>query len=267
MERISAIKAKGAALAASFASYRHRRIIVNEVIRPAATYAFPLAPDSKQELQILDKTMALVTRRCLGLPASLPTAAVLSDAGDGGLGVGSFMADYVQLNCAGLTKALNDTGRLGRVTRALLRTQLARTGGRIVSERLAGRLRHYTVLRQLSLIKSVEIDMIAPGKQLIELRDEPLIDGLHAAAAAEGSSLGPNVPDDIQITIWELGVHSLADIYDRSRKCLITTHTLALKYGAMVRHHHKLALNRLTLMLCRGLTEGGYAGASQRSWV
>lgn len=137
LERISAIKAKGAALAASFASYRQRRVILSKVIRPAATYAFPLAPYTRHEISILDRALAQVARRCLDLPSSFPTAALLSDPGEGGLGIGSLMADYVQLNCAGLTKALNDTGRLGRITQALLETQLTRTSNHLIPEQLA----------------------------------------------------------------------------------------------------------------------------------
>jgi hypothetical protein len=70
---------------------------------------------------------------------------------EGGLGVGSLWTDYLQSNIRTLTHTLNDMGRLGTVTRALLNLQ-GRTVGDMAAALHPRYLRLHTTLRQLAMV-------------------------------------------------------------------------------------------------------------------
>ena len=77
----------------------------------------------------MDKLISQYAKRAWGLPVATPSRLVLEHKDKNGMGIGSLMVDYVQLNAAYLVKALNDHGPLGCTTRSLLKQQHAALGG------------------------------------------------------------------------------------------------------------------------------------------
>ena len=71
----------------------------------------------------LDAVLAQAAKRVLLLPLAAPTGLVLQQQQRSGAGVKSLLIDYAQLSIAHLTRALNDTGKLGIITRSLLQMQ------------------------------------------------------------------------------------------------------------------------------------------------
>ena len=71
------------------------------------------------------------------------------------------LVDYVQLGTAYLVRALNDEGKLGAVTRAMLKAQAARLS-RLKSFEIGPHQGKYRLMRQLELIKSAGVTIKTP---------------------------------------------------------------------------------------------------------
>jgi hypothetical protein len=103
-----------------------------------------------------DRLLARIAKQCYGLPRNFPIEAVLKPVTQCGLGLGSLLSDYgakagkIYINC------LNDPGRLGAVSRALLAAQAATIGNLPIHE-LRAESRHYTSLKALSLLHQLGI--------------------------------------------------------------------------------------------------------------
>ena len=138
-------------LARSFASRRQCIRYIETVMRPGATYAFALAPYQACDINQLDSIMRSAVKKCCGLPNYIPSVAIHLGRDDMGMGISSLLVDYIQYNVLALTHALQDTGRLGAVTRAM--TELCiKKRGHIPMEDLAAACRYMSITRQLALI-------------------------------------------------------------------------------------------------------------------
>ena len=126
------IKIKGEAVLASMASTKQKLKMISQVIKPGVTYDFPLAFYNPRDISKMDNKIASLARKACWLPSSSPTIGILAAQEQGGLGVTSLWIDYVQLSTSMIIKALNDEGRLGTVTRALLNLQNIATGALIM---------------------------------------------------------------------------------------------------------------------------------------
>ena len=94
---------------------RHARNLawIQTCLKPYLTYSFPLTYLSKQDLYRLDAVVAQTAKKALRLPLATPTGLMLQQQTLSGAGVESLLIDYAQLSIAHLTRALNDTGKLG----------------------------------------------------------------------------------------------------------------------------------------------------------
>ena len=83
---------------------------------------------------------------------------MLKRQADSGAGVESLLVDYVQLSTAHLTRALNDIGKLGTITRSMLRMQheYLRAHNTHQVKPVAGHLR---LIKQLELMQSANLNM------------------------------------------------------------------------------------------------------------
>ena len=63
--------------------------------------------------------MRSAVKKCCGLPNYTPSVAIHLGHDDMGMGIPSLLVDYIQYNVLALTHVLQDTGRLGAVTRAM----------------------------------------------------------------------------------------------------------------------------------------------------
>jgi ribonuclease HI len=156
---IKEVVTRGRQLAASMASPRQCLHIIKTCLRPKITYAFSIAPYTMQEIGRLDRTLAGITRRCCRLPRSMPTASMVLSTEKAGMGLISLAVDYAQAAAQNLTQALNDTGRLGLVTKSLLLLQRERMGGAPVDELPTGSARYCTNLRKLMVMERHDLQL------------------------------------------------------------------------------------------------------------
>jgi hypothetical protein len=97
--------------------------LIETCVKPLATYPMAVAPFTPQDVAHLDRAITTLVKKCWGLPISFPNAAIHLPREEAGMGVASLQVDYIQVTTSTLTKALNDPGRLGLITRALLKAQ------------------------------------------------------------------------------------------------------------------------------------------------
>ena len=88
----------------------------------ACMHATPRRKYVEQGEKTLDRALASLAKKCCTLPTSYPTASIHLPHTHGGLGIPSLTTNYTQIICTNLTRALNDPGKLGCITHALLQT-------------------------------------------------------------------------------------------------------------------------------------------------
>ena len=267
---LAAAKERGAAIIESDASSKQKLAMIQTTLKPFITYSFPLGVQTPGDISDLDGVVAATAKRALKLPMSTPTGLVLEGSACGA-GAESLMIDYVQLGAAYLIRALNDGGKLGTVTKAMLKAQASRLG-RVRSTEVGAHQGSYRLMRQLEVIKSAGVQVNTPRSlskeddpytRLISRKDndDPL-QCLDIASLMSHIKLDPKlmgekkkVPLSIMHDLAELGIQRLEDILCRSRKAipiLIDTTELERRFGRKVSKRHKLALNRLTMLAHTG---------------
>ena len=139
---------------------------LQSTIRPYITYSFPLAIYSTSDIKRFDTAIVKIAKKAYGLPAATPSNLVLREKDDNGMGISSLMVDYVQLNAAYLTRALNDEGPLGWTTRAMMRQQHTLAAGtpnmhKDKQHRLhAAATQDLHIIRQLSLLQGANMRIV-----------------------------------------------------------------------------------------------------------
>lgn len=164
-----------------------------------------------------------------------------------GLGVGSLLPTYVQRSARALVLALNDPGRLGVVTRALLKLQHT-TAGPESMQRLAGASCFYITLKQLAVAQSQGITVTEQGAPYTPALNT-LLQALHAVR--DGVDSAPPLPLQYVHPLTELGLDLQALVDKNTGRHLISSAELPNLFAkkSLVKHRHKLALNRLSLAL------------------
>ena len=248
---------KGMKLACSLASPAQKLQVLRRCIVPAVTYHFPLAPYTARQLENLDKKIIQIAKRCMHLPKGMANAILHEDRHVGGMGVTSLLEDYTHLNTQSYVTLKNDQGRLGTVKRALEVKQHERTGNLPVGKVQGCRILKYsTALRQLHCLEQhghLEFprDGLGEGKQvngLSAVLDKVKVDYMDLGIPAP-------VGHELLEPLWELGIHCPSQLLQpclpgpHREAVMVSTDSLAGKYGKRVRDTHKRALNALTLLL------------------
>lgn len=248
---LAAIQEKADALATSLASPRQRLHVLRTCVKAQAAYGLACMPYTVADLRLVDAAIARAARRCCGLPRGLPTRSVLLPTLLYGMGVGSLLTDYVQKAACSLVRSLNDEGRLGTVTRALLARQRRRLGDApedVLAARHAGA---YLTLRQVALVQKYDCKLMDKGQEYKAaagdgcdlwalVRDGAVDDAMDGGTALNVRWLQPLAELDI----------NLSDLLDRNKRgCLIDTAQLLERFGRQVKRRHLVALNRLSLAL------------------
>ena len=201
------------------------------------------------------------------------TGLVLEQQVASGTGAQSLLVDYVQLGTAYLVRALNDEGKLGVVTKAILKAQAARLG-RLTSSQVGAQQAKYRLMRQVELIKYAEVTIETPRSHTVKndpytemlsrkaCPEEDPLDCLDIASLMSHIHLDPKligerkaVPLSLFHILTELGIQGLGDVLCRSRKAeptMIDASDLKQRYGSKVTRKHQIALNRLTLFAHEG---------------
>ena len=148
---VAAVLDKADSILRSMASSEQKLRLIDTLLKPYIRYSLSIGAYTSRDIATLDSIVSRLAKLAMRLPVSTPTWMVQEDGDRGGLGVTSLQELYVAELTAKLTSALNDGGKLGRVTDALLRLQLGKVG-HMNSPELAQRLRHSRLLRTVTLL-------------------------------------------------------------------------------------------------------------------
>lgn len=243
---MEAIRSKGAAISSSMASYRQRLHMIKTCIKPGITYCFSLAPYTDKQITKLDNLIAQQAKTACNLPRSMPNAAILLEQAASGLGLTSLHVDYIQLNVASLIRALNDQGRLGAVTRGLLKMQNERAGD-MIKEDNGKQGRFYMALKQLAMCQDNSLQVVDEGTEMQLHHNE-----LWAQLLKSSLLMPADIQTKLKPAMWhplsELNI-DLSQIINSQKTHFIDTHELERRVGKKIQDKHKRALNRVTLIL------------------
>ena len=140
--------------------------MVDEAIKKLPIYAFAVTPFNHSQLHQVESICARATRRAANLPRYQPTWSVTEGKEYGCLGIGSLYSHMVQTAGRNLIDALNDTGRLGLVTRKLTEAQITTLAGHPCAMANTGwddQARYAMTVRQLTLLQQAQVDVKIKG--------------------------------------------------------------------------------------------------------
>jgi hypothetical protein len=208
------------------------------------------------QVATLDKEVAKIAKVSYNLGKSFPTSATLLDRECCGLGAYSLTLEYAQISTARLVRALEDKGMLGNVTKRLLDLQRDKMGGAPVEEMEAGEARFCTLLRQLAIMNRHEIKLtIANTKEETQVYSQQSDNASSLYTQDEGrlSALLRADPAGPQLMqpLHELGIHHMGELVSNSGTHMISSTDLQNMHGSRVKPCHKVALNQLTIAICR----------------
>ena len=181
-----------------------------------------------------------------------------------GMGLQSLLVDYAQITAASLTMALNDTGPLGQSIRALLslqhrltaRQQILHLKGDKLDRKLARNTRHLHLLRQLCLLKDCDIKIECPSNQDLSVAENHVIECLDATQDL------PDLQESMRAALvkcmpalYECGIATLDQVLHRQGDQIRMRPASSIKSfdGLQCSRRHKIAYNRLTLLLSSGV--------------
>ena len=251
---MDAIRAKAERLTQSHASPRQVIRIIHTCIKAAASYSFFVAPCSMADLDFMDRAIVRVVKKAFGLAIAFPSVMIHEDIDRGGLGVPSLRVEAMSKAAAALVDCLQDTGRLGAVTYALLKFQSSHMGG-LNALQCPHEARYCMRIRQLTAIKLSGLELTqgepsAPVRPIIDLAANELAEVVgHLTLDPTALGIPFHVPLGFLQPLFAMGVHHVKDILERDGKHVINITTFKLQFGAKVRRQHACALNRLALLL------------------
>eukprot|EP00983_Pelagomonas_calceolata_P119960 1160654-Pelagomonas_calceolata.AAC.7 len=103
--------------------------MIRTAIIPSIACAFPVTPCSENELATWDQMVLNVVKQNYKLQLSTGAAILREDKANFGLGCPSIAAEYNARCAAALTTSLNNEEKHGRITKAVLESQLQRLKG------------------------------------------------------------------------------------------------------------------------------------------
>jgi hypothetical protein len=123
-EVLASLKSMAANMSRSYNSQTQKLRTMQTCLKAKARYSFPLGCYSDKEIAVIDRVMDSIVRQAYHLPKGTPTAMIREDVCRGGLGNTSLMVSYVTTAVKNLTEALEEQGKRGQLTRAMLKAQL-----------------------------------------------------------------------------------------------------------------------------------------------
>ena len=241
-------KARGAG-----ASPRQCLHLVQTCVKPAVAYTMVAAPYSTNDIARMDRAIAALAKQCCRLPKGFPNAAIHRPTSEAGLGIHSLMTDYTQITAATLTRALNDTDKLGHITRALLKDQAAHFGDTKAEDLPHTATRYTSTLRQLLILHQAGIQLQKDDND-ITATITPLITKLATLGEPDHQ-----IPPTVLYPLHQLGIKDHTQLINQAGTHLITTTELQNLYGKAVKNCHMKALNRISIILSQQ-PPPGYTG-------
>jgi ribonuclease HI/exonuclease III len=227
--------------------------MIQRCVKPALMYSFHLAALTSTDISVLDSILAGAVRQCYRLPRNTATAALLLSHRRMGFGLISLQADYVQLNTEVLVNCMNDPGRLGTVTNALLRMQrLLVDPGTIKQKEFKGQLKLYTLCKQLGMAQQHDMGVSIGGAE-VTLNQSTIGKALMEATKDLNKALfSTEIQPKHIMPLLSLGL-DMDLLFDPQHQAVISTRELDVLRPGKVARTHKLCLNRLTHILAGGL--------------
>ena len=269
------VRTRGRQVQNSLASPAQALRLLRTAVKPAVAYLMSVAPFGPSDIDALDTYLARFTRTCWKQNKSTPTTAILARETEGGLGLESLRVEYAHETSASLTRALNDTGRLGLVTRALAKLALADLAGIAPDEARPCLLPYHTTPRQMSILvpagMHVTIDgkpltFTAPGTRSLGTLQAAARTSALADAIQDSTGLGPQI-SNLMLTLRELGVTCLGQLTNSTGTHLVDTLALSALYGTSVKPPHKRALNRISMLVSGKGPDGPIAPDQTRRYM
>jgi len=260
---IHKIKLKGQALLRNKTLTPQQKLkIVDETITSMAAYMLNIAPFTIAQMDLLEGSIARIKRQVLGLPDYFPTVALSSTPEEGGWGRGPLTHDLIQSTIRNYTICLNDSGRLGKVTHALMNKQVKhwQAHPRLHIPDLGPIGASSTGLRQMHILSQAGITHIKesdPATSCIPHTipsPPPLLTILQDLFSEQ---LPPTLLNCLQ-SLWEAGITNLTQILcpaGNQAPTLLSTTDLTNLLGSHFTRKHKQALNKLTWYLHSNTTQ------------
>ena len=242
------LKHKMGRLASSCATERQIRRIIKTCVVPAVAYSMGVTPCTPADIKLLDGAITRAYKRTLGIPNGTPTAMVHEDVERWGLGIPSLAVEQASRGASLLIESLQDEGRLGVVSRALLLKQAKHIGGGNNAQAVQHRDTRYCLrVRQLALMQKVDL--------LIKLRGVPqFTDKADLMRVIQnlnpwGTTTHPEIPWEFLRPLLDLGITNLEEVLEPDGKHVLTGAALKLRWGRLARRKHIVALNALASLL------------------
>ena len=229
------------ALRSSHASPRQVAHILRTAIIPAITNTIGITPCTKSDIHLLDSILTRAMKSSHGIPLTGSNAMVHEDTQAAGLGMGSIMVHYATQHARLLIESLNDQGKQGIITRALLSLQLQLLGDDKLSTKEA---KYCLRVRQLAQIHNNDLTIQFEGKT--QFTEHPkLLRSIQALSPINDSVTWP-YPTHFLQPLLQLGIDDLNQLLEPDGKHIIDGHTLRMHLGSKVKAKHIAALNRLS---------------------
>ena len=245
------ILAKGRQLVEARVSAKQSLHIINRVLKPKIAYCFPIAPFSDTDIEHLDGLLIKVTKICMGLKTCFPNKVVLAPTHRGGVGLHPLLVEYTQVATQTLTRALNDPGDLGFLTRRMLLDQQA-AGGQLptpLRNRDRTQFSHPLALRLLSIMHASDVSLHRPPDGIVRLMGTDLWRTL-----GDSPTPCPLTSSDLA-PLWRLGFTSLRSLTESPMGYphMLPSEDLLTAFQGRIKSKHlhsaRVALNKLTLFL------------------
>jgi hypothetical protein len=226
----------------SGASSRQGLHLIQTCIKPAVAYTMIGAPYTDQDIAQMDRAIASITKRCCRLPTGFPNAAIHSPTSEAGLGISSLMMEYTQITTATLTRAMNDQGKLGHITRALLPTQSRCLGDTRIEDLPSKAAKYLSIMRQFHILHQAQIRLHLGDKDVTDTllplmtRLSQMGDGIH-------------LPPAVLFPLHQLGIRNHTQLINPEGTHIICCNALQNMFGTKVKASHRRSLNRASLLI------------------
>eukprot|EP00775_Hariotina_reticulata_P004031 gene4031-biopygen5750 len=232
----------------SYASPKQKMRVISTCVRPAITYAMTVAPYTLQEIRLLDSLLAKATKQAYGLSTSTSNDAVHQDIQHGGLGCPSLEVEHHILSTQRLVRALNDSGPLGGVSRALLKNQ--KTGIDVLTaDKIPFVLNYSMRIRQVMAMKRAKLHLLHDGAPRDDMQDTNALAAALKHTLPEPDKWTTQLVQDLH-ALHSVGVPSLESMLTCDRTHVKPAQELRAIVGSrQVKPKHLRAWNRITQYL------------------
>ena len=166
------------------------------------------------------------------------------------------MVEYLQITTATITRGMNNKGKLGATTPALLMKQCEMLGDLPPDQIPTEATRYSTVARQFHMLKTANI-RIYQGEEFLTPK------GCHGLTRLNDIHEGDTIPPALWHHMRELGITSHKQLIAKTGTHLISTTDMQNQWGNKVKTAHKRTLNRISILLTN-IKPLGYEGTPMR---